>query len=73
MEWILNIDKVENGYLLHKEDNEKTEYYVIEENEDDELYAPEQLLWFVLEYFDELGSKHDKKRLRIVREKNNGE
>ena len=68
-EWSLHISKVENGYLCRKETDEGDEYFVIEEDEVDDLKAHENLLWAVMDYFNFGGSKHDKERLRIVREK----
>ena len=70
-EWGLKITKVDNGYLLQgqgdPEDNPLI--MVIEEQDEDELYHHEHLLWEIMEYFNFQGSKHDPERIRIVREK----
>jgi len=66
-EWKLTIKKVENGYILIRP-NERP--LVCEEDEMDELGHHERMLWAVMEYFNFSGCKHDKERLRIVREQN---
>jgi len=65
-QWQLLITRVENGYYI-KAPNEQP--YVIQENEKDELKDHEELLWYIMEYFNFGGSKHDLERLRIIREK----
>jgi len=42
---------------------------VIEDDEEDELKSGESLLWAVMEYFGFGGSRHDKIRIKITREK----
>lgn len=64
-EWSLKIIRAENGYVL--EDSEGTRI-VIEEDDNDELYEHVQLLFEVQEYFNFQGSKHDKERIRVIRE-----
>ena len=69
--WDLKITSVNNGYTLEGTfgmDEEKS-IDVIEEDEMDELVAGENLLWAVMDYFNFGGSKHDKERIRIIREK----
>ena len=68
-EWSLNISRCENGSLLIKESDEKLDHYVIQETDGDDLKAGEELLWAVMEYFDFRESKHNFKRLTIVRGK----
>jgi len=65
-EWQLLITRVENGYYI-KAPNEQP--YVIQENENDVLKDHEELLWYIMEYFNFGGTKHDPERLRVVREK----
>jgi len=74
-DWKLEITKVENGYLLEYPDEDSEGNYirkrmVLEEDEKDELKSNENLLWQVMEHFGFYGSKHDKERIRITREKN---
>ena len=70
--WKLEIERVSNGYNLRGKfgDSDIVLTMVIEDGDMDELYAPERLLWEVLDYFNVGGSKHDTERLRVVREKN---
>lgn len=73
MPWELRITRVENGYHLWapKEDEEEIDReWVLEETEDD-LSVHEKLLWEVMEFFNFQGSKHDKERIRVTREKQN--
>jgi hypothetical protein len=65
-EWQLKITRAQNGYSLEFPNDSP---YVIQENENDNLKEHEELLWYVMEYFNFEGSKHDLERLRIVREK----
>jgi len=68
----IEIKNVSNGYTLrfpHPETGEIWVEEVIEEDEHDPLAAPEKLLWRLMEYFTFGGTKHDKERLRVVREK----
>lgn len=72
-EWSLKITRVGNGYLLEGLGNELGEPVkkVIEDDETDKdpLKSHETLLWEVMEYFNFMGSKHDKERLKIIRQK----
>lgn len=69
-EWTLKISKIDNGYILEGNRDEEGNYlYMVIEETDDELKAPEQLLRGIMEYFSLLGSKHDVQRLQIVRQK----
>lgn len=77
--WKLEIEKVINGYKLKETTEEITcedqetfinREFVIQDADNDELKAPEELLWHVMEYFAIFGSKHDPERLRVTREKN---
>lgn len=65
--WKLIIKKVSNGYILYGSDGE---VIVCEEDNMDELMHHENMLWEVMEYFNFGGSKHDKERLRVIREQN---
>ncbi len=68
----LTIEKVTNGYIVSHpdefDDGVKVEFRdVIEEPEEEwgELAAGLHLLYFVMDYFGLIGSKHDAKRLRV--------
>lgn len=67
-DWSMTISKAENGYIVLSNDDEKTAR-IFQEDDEDSLKAIEQVLWDVIEYFGEYGSKHDKERIRITREK----
>jgi hypothetical protein len=64
--WDLHIVRAQNGYILTDQDGRDS---VIEEDEQDELKAHEHLLWQIMEYFAFEGSRHDKERIRVIREK----
>ena len=68
----LKITKVNNGYTLEGTfgNDEEPSVDVIEEDEVDELVSGEGLLWSVMDYFNFGGSKHDKERIRVIRETN---
>jgi len=69
-DWTLTISKVQNGYVLQgKSDVGVPVVSVIQNDEKDELKSGEALLWEVIEYFNFGGSKHDKDRIRVIREK----
>ena len=73
-DWGLEIIRVGNGYKIkvanQSGDPAELGYTeeVIEDREEDELRSGEELLWFIMDFFAFGGSKHDKERLRIVRE-----
>ena len=64
IDYSLIIIKVENGYVLKGNDNT----FVIENKDldDKETFTGRDLLFFVRDYFDLRGSKHDKYRLNVV-------
>ena len=62
--WWLKITRVSNGFFLEGNDGN----WLIQDT-DDPLKSTEELLWDVTEYFLLGGYKHDKERIRIVREK----
>jgi len=68
--WGLYIVKANNGYTLEGKfgNDELPSVTVIEETEDGIDYNM-SLLWEVMEYFNFGGSKHDKERIRIIKEK----
>jgi hypothetical protein len=79
-QWKLEIIRVRNGYKLNYPQELDDSSTVIQEEviEDGpgtandpqgEIESGEKLLWFILEYFALLGSKHDPERLVIRREK----
>ena len=68
----LIIERVNNGYIIKypkEEEDVLQSKIVIEDNDKDELESHEDLLWEVMKYFNFGGSKHDKERIRITREK----
>lgn len=70
MNWELVIKREINGYILQgtgEEGNPETR--VIEDSPQDNLKSHENLLWEIMNYFNFGGSKHDKERIRIKREK----
>ncbi len=70
----LRIERVDNGYQLidnEYDEGEFTRRWVIQEDDEDDLRAAETLLWEILEWAGAGGSKHDKERLRIVRQPGN--
>lgn len=71
--WSLEITRGQNGYKLKyadeiEEDGISNREEYIQDDDTDELKSGEELLWWVIEYFGFGGSKHDKERLRIIRE-----
>ena len=71
----LKITKVDNGYffegsVIMEDGVEEKISWVIEDSDEDELKAPETLLYDIMDYFGFAGSKHDAERIQIVREKN---
>jgi hypothetical protein len=71
-DWSLRIERASDGYILKgiaADGSDSTIKKVIEDDEEDELRSHEKLLWAVMEYFNFQGTKHDKKRLFIVRNK----
>jgi hypothetical protein len=64
-EWSLKIIRVDNGYFLEGADGARI---VIQERDEDELLEHENLLFEVMAYFNFGGTKHDKERIRIIRE-----
>ena len=71
-DWCIEINRVSNGYTIrfpHPNTGEIWIDEVIEYDDGDELAGAEKLLWRIAEYFAFLGSKHDKERLQVVREK----
>ncbi len=69
--WI-RIIRVRNGFVLESpNEDDSSDIYktVIEEKEDDELSAGQELLWDIMDCFGLGGSRHDAQRLTITREK----
>jgi hypothetical protein len=71
MDWVLRIEKVENGFIASYRLDEETTLNkeVFQDDGTDDLKSGEEMLWFVLDHFGIGGSKHDPERIRIVREK----
>jgi len=71
MNYGLIIERVENGYIVKfpKEEDGLQSKILIQDNPQDELRSHEVLLWEIMNYFNFGGTKHDKERIRIMREK----
>jgi hypothetical protein len=72
MKWQALISKVNNGYKVDFIDGEGKKTFVYAEKDNVELSSNEEdkehtveMLWEILEFFAETGSKHDKKRINI--------
>ena len=64
----LIIDSTNNGFTLCCLDEETSEtlcFEVNENKESSEVEASSRMLWAVIEYLGVIGSRYDKKRLRI--------
>ncbi len=75
-DYFLKITRVDNGYTLESvgdEPNEEGCYHttteVVQDSEDDALKSGEQLLWNIIEFFGLAGSRHDRERLVVERQK----
>ena len=80
MKWQAIISKEHNGLTIKYVDAEGSYIQVYEEKEDNALGATENnkehvvtMLYDLLDFFAECGSKHDKKRIIINYEKQKGE
>ena len=76
MSYEIKVRRTMNGFVLSwsdecADDTTKTfvQEEVVEDDDQDELKSGEEMLWKLIEYFGLSGSKHDKERLRITREK----
>lgn len=72
MSYTVKVTRGQNGYKLEWRDEEgpegrKEDY--IQDDDYDELKSGIELLWWIMEFFGLLGSKHDPERIRIIREK----
>ena len=71
-EWSMKIIRTNNGYIVstpsESQDMESQEF-VLEDNDADALRSHQDLLYEVMDYFAFSGSKYDKERLKVVREK----
>ena len=70
--WSVRINRAGNGFRMNWEEEGEDgmtlhQEEVIQDDEQDELHAGEELLWWVMNYFDLGGSKFDKERLGIAR------
>ena len=77
-DWKLEVIRVDNGYLIkipeEVEDGKIIEKkIVIQNDEKDEIKSHEDMLWEIMEHFSFYGSKHDKERIRVVRETHDGD
>jgi len=70
-EWACEIRRISNGYAV-RYPGEKSWVTRVMADGDDELSSTSQLLWWILEYYDRIGSKHDAQRLRVCRENRDG-
>ena len=74
----LSITSVENGFMIQGRfgENDYESTVVVADKEDDwnalatvNFTSAEGLLWEIIDYFSLGGSKHDKYRIRVVKEK----
>jgi len=72
MAWTCTIERVDNGYKIKYEGENGPSWHVIQEDEVDGLKDHEELLFWLMDYFNFGGSKHDPERLRIKREQSDG-
>jgi len=65
-EWGITIVSTSNGYAIRDLEEDKV-IAVIEEKGglDPDIESTQSLLWFVMEYFNIQGSKHDKERVVV--------
>ena len=76
MRWHADITSVDNGFIVDYFDGENKRKVVYQEKESDELSPNEKdkehivdMFYELLDFFGEIGSKHDKKRISITYEK----
>lgn len=67
--WSLTITSEINCYILEGIIDGVHRRWSIEEDEKDALKMHQELLWDVMSYFCFSGSKHDKERIQVIREK----
>lgn len=65
-DWGIEILFADDGFVIRDNEGKR---YPIQSDEIDELKAGEELLWFILDFFNLRGSKHDEERLKVIREK----
>ena len=80
IKWKVLISKVNNGYKADYIDEEGKNSMVYAQKENSNLNSNEEdkehtieMLWDILEFFTETGSKHDKKRINIEYKNQKGE
>ncbi len=73
MEWKIEIEKIENGYIVVHQDEmtNSTVKTIFEEDPDNPLEYMKNLLWFINNHFGEYYSKHNKKNIVIEIEDTN--
>ena len=62
----LCIDKVENGYVFTPDPTLDQDPQVFEIDEENEAESFTKVLWAITEYFGEMGSRYDEKRISIT-------
>lgn len=68
-DWFMSIRKIKNGYIVNEHTGDEFETVVFEDEEDDVRKAAiDGVLWEIIEFFSEGGSRYDKSRIRIIRE-----
>jgi len=67
MNWNINIEKVNNGYLVKHTDelNNAVLKKIVFEDGHNEKEGMKNLLYFIMEYFGIYNNKHDSERLDI--------
>jgi len=76
MKWFAKINSVDNGFIVDYFDGETKKKVVYQLKTEEDLSTPTEtdkshivdMLWDLIEFFGEQGSKHDKKRINITYE-----
>jgi len=74
-EWYMYVSRHENGYEVDlypsnsKDQSKGRDILVFQDDDEDGLKSIEQVLWEIVGHFGKIGSKHDKERIVIRRER----
>ena len=67
--WALNIEKVDNGFVVIYYDEEGKRKEVFKDSDESNITGLKEgvieMLYSILDYFDERGSKHDNVRIKV--------
>ena len=68
MKWKIEVEKVNNGYILNyinDEENQQEVFQCKDENDETNRDHVIAMLYTIIDVFSELGTKHDKRRIKI--------